>query len=1407
MAAMSGSGGLPPIILPIIADLSSLSEAFSTATEIVDKFYAQSKDAMGRTAIAMDGALSKVDALGEGFLKAAIDSRAGMDLILESIGALELNEEQLAKLQMQLTNEVVISEAKDLATRFQNNKEYLTKLGIDYTAFNEEQVQGLVNRYKEQEALLVQIDAAAEASAKTQADALELENKAYQKHLEWVKETDDQIVNSAIASVQKQIDAYTRLADSQIAEAEKASAAIISAQKKAADDSLIQSKKIETNFVNTGRTIATVGRSMNYSLTLPLLAIGYESVKQADTVGQSYQKIASLTNVPASAMDGLKKSIVALSDQYAVAQTDAADTYYVIASDGLKGQKAQDALNVSLEAQAVHLGKSSDIARLVAGAMNDYSKSGLTAAQAGNVLAQAVKQGNMDTTQLGVALTNVTPFAATAGVSFNQVAAALAVTSKAGLSMTTAAAGLRGMFIGLDKDSKTTDKGLAAVGLTIGQLRDTMAQPNGLLKTFDLLKEKTNGNVSELAKIFPQARSLSDVLTILGQSNKVVATTFNAVTGNGNALNDAFKTTSETAQFKMQKALNDVKNALAEIGAAIMPVVTNLLNLADKFLQFFNGLGDGWKTFIIYVGLAAAAMGPLVYAVGGVIEAFGTLFTTVKKVGDFFASGWTNLDKYLAQKAAANESAVALEDVGLAAQNTSATTSAACEEMEAAYLKVQASIERMAAQMTASGATAEEVAAQVQAATEQMDAAFASVNAAVTELDVQMQTIGPAVDAAAAEVAVASTEMEVSLSAALGPIGLLIGGFIALGIAADAAWNASAGSLQAANNAAADAPGSTVTNSQYALRSAGRDAAAIGPEITSNLGKAGSQLAGGVTGIAGGHAQGMFTPEGLRAQQKALNAYNEAQSQADLAKAQDNLRKLQNQTSSAVSPTGGGAAKVPQSIKDYASQLDSSITSVKNKTVSALGSLQSLTQKVNDGFTGLNATGGKTDLPTAITKAFGSTGSVDSAMNQFDSLMKKLDAAAPKEKETLKNLVQNSIDLMSQDDAINAAIQEHQRALQETLQGITDKYDPLEQAAQNNIDSIKKHFDDLIPTLQTAYDDAKTAFDAQNAVLNQMVTAQKNAMDAINTSLTGYMDSTTLDQRARTFVRSMELRLQDVKTFTANIQKLLAEGLDPTLVQQFIQAGPASAGAAVNELAGASADTIAHVNDMQSQLTTQITSFQKTVSAQYYDAGIAQQQAIVAPLQTAMDTAKSLLDTQKQLYQDQLLAAQQSLLDLQQARKTETDAANKDFKDFSDSMNKQITANQKALNDNANAINNQVTLMATNLAITTAAGGMNAITGLINGMADKGLTDKMKQKAYDMGNLARSSIEAGILGTNIPSTPEGYSAILAPVQPHLATSLPTGGTVNNITVNATNIADPMALSNEIAWAIKTGAGV
>lgn len=329
--------------------------------------------------------------------------------------------------------------------------------------------------------------------------------------------------------------------------------------------------------------------------SLALGAVAIEAGKMTLDFETAFAKIEGLVGTTGDELEVMKGHVLSLSGETAKAPQELADAMYFIASSGLEGQRALDALSASARASAAGLGDTAVVADAVTSAMNAYAESGLTASDATDILVATVAQGKGEPEELASSLGKVIPIAAEMGVEFHEVAGALAAMSLAGIDADEGTTALRGMLTGLLSPSAETVDALESIGLSAEDAQRSLAE-DGLLKTLRMLEERITATGGGMEDLFPNVRALAGVMNILGGDTEAVNTIFEEVEQSTGDTDKAFGVMADTLEFKLTGAFSKFKaNAISELGEVGDAVNWFLEDLEDADNRSGGALSGGAK--------------------------------------------------------------------------------------------------------------------------------------------------------------------------------------------------------------------------------------------------------------------------------------------------------------------------------------------------------------------------------------------------------------------------------------------------------------------------------------------------------------------------------------------------------------------------------------------------------------------------------------------------------------------------------------------------------------------------------------------------------------------------------------------------------------------------------------------
>ena len=376
-----------------------------------------------------------------------------------------------------------------------------------------------------------------------------------------------------------------------------------------------------------GSKMQSTGRSLTM-MTAPLVAAGGAAIKMAASFDKSMTKIKTLVGLAGDEVDAVRGQVMQMAKDTGSSADEAADALFFITSAGLELDDAMGVLNASLKASAIGLGDVATVADSATSAMNAYGKEALNAEMATDVLTNTVRLGKLSSEELAGSIGQVIPIASNLGVKFHEVGATLAAMSRTGTNAATASMQLKNILISILKPSKEGAETLEAMGLSSQKLRQQI-KDEGLLSVLTTLKGRFEENEEAQAKVFGSSRALMGVMDLLGKGFKDTERIFADMADSAGVTAEAYNELQNSAEFKLRKAMTEVKETFRETGAVLMEALLPAIVSAGKFIkqlfERFNNLSGSTQKFIGVATMIGAVLGPVLIVFGSMISALGTI--------------------------------------------------------------------------------------------------------------------------------------------------------------------------------------------------------------------------------------------------------------------------------------------------------------------------------------------------------------------------------------------------------------------------------------------------------------------------------------------------------------------------------------------------------------------------------------------------------------------------------------------------------------------------------------------------------------------------------------------------------------------------------------------------------------
>jgi TP901 family phage tail tape measure protein len=405
-----------------------------------------------------------------------------------------------------------------------------------------------------------------------------------------------------------------------------------------------QSQGFTQSLAQTGQSIRNFGNQvliLGFQLTFLASGAMVSVISQAARFEQEMTKINTLVGVQADQVAEWSDQLLELGPALGKVPTELAEGLFFVTSAGIRDStEAMEVLESASKAAAIGMGDVKDVANAVTSAMQAYSDTGLTAADATDILTATVREGKTQADELAPSIGRVIPLAAEMGVSFQEVGAFIATFTRLGVPAAVAVTSLRSALTAILKPSSGAKDALEEYGLTMDNVRTTIEE-KGLATALITLSTILGDDDEAFGKVIGSARGLTGVLGVTGglvDEYRVILDNLNNSQG---ITAEGFETVAQTTAFMADQAKASLQVVAISFGEILLPGINAALTIVRELALSFAEFGKANPALVKIIGLVGAfvtVLGPLLIISGLIVSSIGTLITAVGALGTAFAA-------------------------------------------------------------------------------------------------------------------------------------------------------------------------------------------------------------------------------------------------------------------------------------------------------------------------------------------------------------------------------------------------------------------------------------------------------------------------------------------------------------------------------------------------------------------------------------------------------------------------------------------------------------------------------------------------------------------------------------------------------------------------------------------------
>jgi TP901 family phage tail tape measure protein len=316
---------------------------------------------------------------------------------------------------------------------------------------------------------------------------------------------------------------------------------------------------------------------------LGALAVGAsKSVTEANDLAIGLREVVTLTgdtgdaaNATFTEFSGL---VAGLSNEFGIAQSVLTGGLYQALSAGVPKDNALEFMQVASQAAIAGV---TNVETAVDGLSTIINAFGLDTEDAQAVadsMFAAVKGGKTTFEELSASLFNVAPAAAAAGISFDEVNAAIATMTSAGVPTAQATTQIRAAMVGLQKPSEELDAIFQSLGYESAQLA---IEEEGLAFALDAVKDASGGSNGELQTLLGSVEAVSAVNILAGTGAEKFADELERQANAAGSVEDAFSEIDKSRVLERQAVA--YQNMAIAIGQVLIPAMEVIVPILTSF--------------------------------------------------------------------------------------------------------------------------------------------------------------------------------------------------------------------------------------------------------------------------------------------------------------------------------------------------------------------------------------------------------------------------------------------------------------------------------------------------------------------------------------------------------------------------------------------------------------------------------------------------------------------------------------------------------------------------------------------------------------------------------------------------------------------------------------------------------
>jgi TP901 family phage tail tape measure protein len=328
-------------------------------------------------------------------------------------------------------------------------------------------------------------------------------------------------------------------------------------------------------------------------VALGVAGIGYEAVKMASDFQSSTTRLVTSAGEQQSALQMVRNGMLSMAGQVGVSAENLSQAMYYVEAAGFHAADGLTVLKAAAQGAAAEGADTTTVAQAMTDVLVDYHLRASDAADITSKMIAAVARGKTNLQDFSASFASIVPAASAAGISFQDVMAALSNMTNHGFTAQRASQNLAQALRSLLNPTNTMGLAWYKYGVNADTVSQKLHGPNGLTDAMEYLsqmaskagKEGTPEFAAALKEMMGTAPGANAALATVGANFQSTADTIKAVgsaTADSSGKVQGFAEVQRTLNQQLKELRAGFDSVMIRLGNGMIPMLSSLITLLES---------------------------------------------------------------------------------------------------------------------------------------------------------------------------------------------------------------------------------------------------------------------------------------------------------------------------------------------------------------------------------------------------------------------------------------------------------------------------------------------------------------------------------------------------------------------------------------------------------------------------------------------------------------------------------------------------------------------------------------------------------------------------------------------------------------------------------------------------------